>query len=71
MERILTKMATSNKEVSNLVAGIMVAKNPRRVAAGKLNRTKRQGLSPAGWERLRQTAAKKLPLALLDGAENP
>ena len=30
--------------------------NPRRVAAGKANRQKRRGLTPAGRERLRQAA---------------
>jgi hypothetical protein len=30
--------------------------NPRRVAAGRLNRQKRRGLTPEGRERLRQAA---------------
>ena len=35
--------------------------NPRRVAAGKLNRAKRRGLTPAGVERLRQAALRDRP----------
>jgi hypothetical protein len=35
--------------------------NPGRVAAGQLNRAKRQGLSPAGRERLRQAALLHRP----------
>jgi hypothetical protein len=37
------------------------AKNPKRVAAGKLNRAKRAGLTPAGRERLRQAALRTRP----------
>src|SRR5262245_20964648 len=37
------------------------SKNPRRVAAGKLNRLKRKGLSPEGRERLRQAALRHQP----------
>src|SRR5688572_28308281 len=36
-------------------------KNPRRVAAGKLNRQKRRGLPPAGVERSRQAALERQP----------
>jgi hypothetical protein len=35
--------------------------NPRRVAAGRLNRQKRGPLTPAGRERLRQTALRFRP----------
>jgi len=35
--------------------------NPRRVAAGKLNRAKRRGLTPEGRERLRQAALAHRP----------
>jgi hypothetical protein len=35
--------------------------NPRRVAAGRLNRMKRKGLTPAGREKLRQTALQNKP----------
>ena len=35
--------------------------NPRRVAAGKFNRSKRQGLTAAGRERLRQAALAQRP----------
>jgi len=35
--------------------------NPRRVAAGRLNQQKRKGLSPAGRERLRQSALQNQP----------
>jgi hypothetical protein len=36
-------------------------KNPRRVAAGRKNRQFRGAISPAGIERLRQTALKNRP----------
>jgi hypothetical protein len=35
--------------------------NPKRVAAGKLNRQKRRGLTPEGRERLRQAALANQP----------
>ena len=35
--------------------------NPRRVAAGRLNRQKRRGLTPEGRERLRQAARASRP----------
>ena len=35
--------------------------SPRRVAAGKLNRQKRRGLTPEGRERLRQAARANRP----------
>lgn len=35
--------------------------NPNRVAAGRLNRTKRKGLTPEGRERLRQAALANRP----------
>ena len=37
------------------------APNPKRVAAGRLNRAKRKGLTPEGRERLRQLALKHQP----------
>src|SRR5687767_5226702 len=37
------------------------APNPRRVAAGKLNRVLRKGLTPDGAERLRQAALAQRP----------
>lgn len=37
------------------------APNPKRVAAGRLNRAKRKGLTPEGRERLRQSALKNQP----------
>ncbi len=45
--------------------------NPRRVAAGKLNRAKRQGLTPEGRERLRQAALKNQPWRLSTGPRTP
>ena len=36
-------------------------KNPKRVAAGRLNHAKRRGLTPAGRERIRQTALRNKP----------
>jgi hypothetical protein len=37
------------------------APNPKRVAAGRLNRTKRKGLTPEGRERLRRAAQANKP----------
>ena len=41
--------------------------NPRRVAAGKRNRLLRQGLTPEGRERLRQTALRHQPWRFTTG----
>ena len=41
--------------------------NPRRVAAGKLNRAKRRGLTAAGRERLRQSALAHRPWVFSTG----
>ncbi len=45
--------------------------NPRRVAAGRRNRAKRKGLSPAGREKLRQTALKHRPWRFSTGPRTP
>ena len=45
--------------------------NPRRVAAGKLNRAKRKGLTPEGRERLRQAALKNRPWQFSTGPRTP
>ena len=47
------------------------APNPRRVAAGKLNRTKRSPLTAAGVERLRQAALANKPWAKSTGPRSP
>lgn len=41
--------------------GSKPAKNPMRVAAGKLNRAKRKGLTTAGREQLRRAALRHRP----------
>jgi hypothetical protein len=41
--------------------------NPRRVAAGRQNRAKRKGLTPAGRERLRQAALRSRPWQFVTG----
>jgi hypothetical protein len=43
--------------------------NPRRVAAGKLNRAKRKGLTPEGRERLRQAALRNRPWRFSTGPQ--
>jgi hypothetical protein len=43
------------------------APNPKRVAAGRLNRTKRKGLTPEGRERLRRAAHANKPWLLATG----
>ena len=45
--------------------------NPRRVAANRRNRAKRKGLSPAGREKLRQTALKHRPWRFSTGPRTP
>ena len=45
--------------------------NPRRVAAGKLNRRKRGPLSPEGRERLRQAALANRPWLASTGPRTP
>jgi hypothetical protein len=43
------------------------AKNPKRVAAGRLNRAKQKGLTPAGREQLRQAALRHRPWTFSTG----
>ena len=45
--------------------------NPKRVAAGKLNRMKRKGLTPEGRERLRQAALRHQPWRFSTGPRSP
>ena len=45
--------------------------SPRRVAAGKLNRQKRRGLTPEGRERLRQAARANRPWEHTTGPRTP
>jgi hypothetical protein len=45
--------------------------NPRRVAAGKLNRAKWKGFTPAGRERLRQAALLNRPWRFATGPRTP
>jgi hypothetical protein len=47
------------------------ARNPRRVAAGRQNRTKRKALTPAGRERLRQAALSSRPWRFSTGPRTP
>jgi len=47
------------------------APNPRRVAAGKLNRAKRGGLTAAGAERLRRAALAQRPWEHATGPRSP
>jgi hypothetical protein len=48
-----------------------VVPNPRRTAAGRLNRQKRKGLTPAGRERLRQAALRNRPWRFATGPRTP
>ena len=47
------------------------SKNPRRVAAGKLNVLLRKGLTPAGRERLRAAALANRPWRFATGPRTP
>src|SRR5450631_2840819 len=44
-----------------LLPEILIGPNPRRVAAGKRNRAKRKGLTPAGRQRLQEAALLHQP----------
>jgi hypothetical protein len=50
-------MRTADTELASNPPG----PNPRRVTAGKGNRTRRQGLTPEGREKLRQAALRNQP----------
>src|SRR5262249_28091440 len=52
---------------SNAPAPVTPAPNPKRVAAGRLNRMKRQGLTPQGRARLRQSALRHRPWRFATG----
>lgn len=54
-------MTTANKAVAQPSEGLSPAKNPKRVAVGRLNGQKRKGLTPEGRERLRQAALRNQP----------
>lgn len=45
--------------------------NPKRVAAGRLNRMKRKGLTPAGRERIRQATMRHKPWLHSTGPRTP
>ncbi len=45
--------------------------NPNRVAAGRRNQRKSQGLTPEGRERLRQAALKNRPWKFAKGPQSP
>jgi hypothetical protein len=45
--------------------------NPRRVAAGRLNRRKHKGFTPEGRERLREAALKNRPWRHATGPRTP
>jgi hypothetical protein len=64
----------ANEKVSNTeiqpTAGPRV-KNPRRVAAGRINHAKRRGFTPAGLERLRDAALRIRPWERATGPVTP
>ena len=59
---------TDNKLASTGAPG---RPNPNRVRAGRLNRLKRRGLTPAGRERLRQAALRNQPWRFATGPRTP
>lgn len=66
------KAATLNKQVMPPPAPAAPApKNTKRVAAGRLNRMKRKGLTPEGRERLRQVALRNQPWRFSTGPRTP
>jgi hypothetical protein len=58
-------MASKRSSTTSVPAG--KSPNPKRVAAGRLNRAKRKGLSDAGRERLREAARKHQPWRFATG----
>src|SRR5579871_5740134 len=73
-ERILmqnagAKVVSSAKAAASSEAAN--APNPRRVAAGKLNRAKRKGITTEGRERLRQAALRNHPWRFSTGPRTP
>lgn len=64
-------MPTPNKEAPTAFTVPTRVPNPRRVAAGRLNRMKRKGLTPEGYERLRQTALRNQPWRFSTGPRTP
>jgi hypothetical protein len=52
---------------SELVSKAVAAPNPKRVAAGRLNRAKRKGLTPEGREQLRRAALTNQPWSYSTG----
>lgn len=65
------RMTTTNKEVMSSLTTTATLPNPRRVAAGRLNRLKRKGLTPEGRERLRQTALRNQAWRFSTGPRTP
>jgi hypothetical protein len=64
-----TKKASNGAAAAS--AGVPHVPNPRRVAAGKLNRLKSKGLTPEGRERLRQAALLHRPWRFTTGPRTP
>jgi hypothetical protein len=65
------EMLTTNREIAEPSKVPSASKNPKRVAAGRLNSLKRKGLTPAGRERLRQTALRNQPWRKSTGPRTP
>jgi hypothetical protein len=64
-------VATANKAAAPTLAAGAHQPNPKRVAAGKLNRSKRKGLTPQGRERLREAALANRPWVFSTGPRTP
>lgn len=64
-------MATPNKQVTIPTEVPSRVANPRRIAAGRLNRAKRKGLTPEGLERLRQSALRNEAWRFSTGPRTP
>ena len=66
------KTAQSDNRVTRTSAGAAKpCPNPKRVAAGRLNRMKSKGLTPAGREKLRQSALQRKPWLHSTGPRTP
>ena len=60
-----------SKDAPSLKSPPSTVPNPKRVAAGRLNRAKRKGLTPEGRERVRQAALKNQPWRFSTGPRTP
>jgi hypothetical protein len=65
------KLGTATQQASGVADQPTHVPNPRRVAACRLNRAKRKGLTPEGREKLRNAALQNRPWRFSTGPQTP